>query len=248
MLGSSRMMQQPVVGAAILLGLFVLVVPVTRWFGRTVQTAVMLATGSATAALYVYHALVLPGTALHELSHLLSAWLLRVPVGRLTLIPVMEGPGTARFGSVQIAQVDPLRESLIGLAPLVTGVAVIVAIVSRSLGVAPSVAMWRTPVAAAGGLVSAPDSGVWVYLLAAIGNTMLPSASDRRAWLALAIAAVLAACLLLLLGRGEFPSMVVDWMWRVGGTLAGALGLTLLIDLVLGALIRLSMLPFQRSA
>ncbi|MHB1318643.1 MAG: hypothetical protein ACYCYF_08515 [Anaerolineae bacterium] len=240
-------MDQPLVGVAALLGLLVLAVPVTRWFGRTVQRAVMLFTGSATAALYVYHALVLPGTALHELSHVLCAWLLRVPVGRLTLFPVIEGPGTARFGSVQIAQVDPWRESLIGLAPLVTGVAAVIAIASRSLGVSPPHALWLSPAAVAGSLAQTPDSFFWVYLLAAIGNTMLPSASDRRAWLALLMVAAALVGALLLLGAGVITSMAVAWSWRVAGYLAGAVGLTLLIDLVLGALIHVTMLPFHRA-
>ncbi|MFO7697948.1 MAG: hypothetical protein R6X16_12440 [Anaerolineae bacterium] len=239
---------QPLVGAAILLVLLLLAVPVTRWFGRTVQSAVMMVTGSSTAALYVYHAMVLPGTALHELSHLLCAWLLRVPAGGLTLTPVIDGPGSARFGSVQIGRVDPLRESLIGLAPLISGVAMVIAIASQSLGVSPSGESWQGAATAFQSLAQAPDSGVWIYLLAAIGNTMLPSSADRRAWLALLIAALLVVGVLLLMGAGPVPSLVTQWMWRAGSYLAGALGLTLLVDLVVGALIRLLMLPFQRSA
>ena len=239
------MIEQPLVRVAILLGLLLCSLPVTNWFGRTVQTVVLGATGSVTAAVYVYHALVLPGTALHELSHLVSAWLLRVPTGRLSLTPLIDGPGTARFGSVQIAQVDPFRESLIGLAPLLSGVAAIIAVTSGPLGLPDLEMALCDPGSALQALLHAPDVGLWLYLLIAVGNTMLPSRADRRAWLVLPVMVAGLWGVLWLVGGGHVADPTVSWAWRAGEYIAGAMGLTLFVDLMLGGLIHLVMLPFQ---
>jgi hypothetical protein len=236
------------VSALIPLGLVILAIPATRWFGRSVQGAVLSITGSATAALYVYHALVLPGTALHELSHLFCAWILRVPTGRVTLTPVAQSAGTAQFGSVQIAQVDPVRESLIGLAPLVSGVLALIAIARGPLSLPTLGTLVENPASAVEAALQARDSGLWVYLLAAIGNTMLPSASDRRAWFALLLLAVAVTGLLFLLGGGRIPASAVEWVLRVAQYCGVAMALVLVVDIPLGALFRVLVLPFERSA
>ncbi len=62
----------------------------------------------------------LPGTIFHELSHLLAAGLMLVPVGELKALPEIEGE-TVKLGSVQIAKVDPFRLTIIGVAPVIFG-------------------------------------------------------------------------------------------------------------------------------
>jgi hypothetical protein len=66
-----------------------------------------------------------PGIILHELSHLLSATVLFVSVGNIDFTPKKNGNGV-RLGSVEIAKTDPIRRSLIGLAPILFGLMVIV--------------------------------------------------------------------------------------------------------------------------
>jgi len=223
-----------------------LAVPVTRWFSLTLQRLVVLLTHSPAAALYVYHALVLPGTILHELSHLVAAWILRVPAGKLTLLPGIESSGSARLGSVQIAQVDPVRESLIGLAPLVSGLAAIVLITSRVLRLPAAGALFAEPRAAIGTLASLPDAALWLYPVLAIGNTMLPSATDRRAWLAGAAVMALLAGTLYLLGVTSIPQVASTALYRGADDAATALALVVMIDLVAGVVIWLVMRPWQR--
>src|SRR3989338_5643040 len=65
--------------------------------------------------------LLLPGIFLHEFSHILMAELLRVKTGELRLKPEIS-EGQLRLGSAQIASTDPLRLTLIGVAPFITGV------------------------------------------------------------------------------------------------------------------------------
>lgn len=222
-----------------------LAVPVTRWFSLTVQRLVILLTHSPAAALYVYHALLLPGTILHELSHLAVAWILRVPAGKLTLLPGIESSGSARLGSVQIAQVDPVRESLIGLAPLVSGLAAIVLITSRVLRLPAADVLLAEPQAAVATLANVFDAALWLYPLLAIGNTMLPSAADRRAWLAGAAIVALLAGALYLLGVTRIPQAASVALYRGAAYAGTALALIVLIDLLAGALIWLVMCPWH---
>lgn len=68
-----------------------------------------------------------PGTIMHELAHWLIAELLRVRTGEISLYPVIEEQGV-RLGSVAIAKTDPVRRLLVGLAPIIVGILMIMAI------------------------------------------------------------------------------------------------------------------------
>lgn len=72
-------------------------------------------------AVYIFSILFLPGTLFHELSHFLAAKLLFVPVGKFNLKPKAER-NMITLGSVSIANTDYFRWTLIGMAPFVVGV------------------------------------------------------------------------------------------------------------------------------
>lgn len=103
-----------------------------------------------------------PGTVIHELAHLFTAEILRVPTGKLTLVPESIRDTTIKSGSVAIAQTDPFRRYAIGLAPLSAGMLVLSAI-SYFLPQTSSWAYW--------GLL---------YLLFSISNSMFSSPEDIR--------------------------------------------------------------------
>ncbi len=67
----------------------------------------------------------LPGTIVHELSHFLAATFLGVRTGTINLIPQIKEEGQVIAGETQIAQCDPIRYSLIGIAPFVSGILLI---------------------------------------------------------------------------------------------------------------------------
>jgi len=67
----------------------------------------------------------LPGTVIHELSHLLMAELLRVRTGELSFTPEIRENNEIRVGALKMAKTDPLRHSLIGLAPILVGITTI---------------------------------------------------------------------------------------------------------------------------
>ena len=72
------------------------------------------------AAILLYFLIMLPGIVIHEVSHLLVAAVLGVRAGGLSLRPQVRRDGL-QLGSVQVARTDVVRESLIGLAPLIGG-------------------------------------------------------------------------------------------------------------------------------
>lgn len=77
-------------------------------------------TKSKSISIYLMSLLFLPGTVVHELSHMLMAILLQVQVGNMELFPKLIGENL-KMGSVQIAKCDPLRRFLIGAAPFLFG-------------------------------------------------------------------------------------------------------------------------------
>jgi hypothetical protein len=80
---------------------------------------------------------------------------------------------------------------------------------------------------------STNDVLLWLYLLFAISNAMMPSPSDRRAWPP--VIAVLAFALLLLLlfgNRAVVLEGIVSPLSVAASYLALAFGLTIVIDLL----------------
>lgn len=65
-----------------------------------------------------------PGTVIHEMSHYCAAKLLRIPTGRISLIPRFHDTGL-EMGSVQIGRTDFIRRFLVGVAPLVVGITIL---------------------------------------------------------------------------------------------------------------------------
>lgn len=71
-----------------------------------------------------YVVLFLPGTLVHEMSHLIVAKALFVPVGKLSLWPKRRESEIV-LGSVAIARTSFLKRFLIGVAPVVFGLVII---------------------------------------------------------------------------------------------------------------------------
>jgi hypothetical protein len=137
------------------------------------------------------------------------ARLLNVKTGRFSLIPKKLGNGRLQLGYVETASTDFVRDALIGAAPLVVGSLVIGLIgVSRlefnalwgnlAQGQVNSLRM------AVKSIMDQPDFWVWFYLVFTISSTMMPSSSDRRAWLPLFTLIGVFSGLVLLFGAGPW--------------------------------------------
>ncbi len=120
----------------------------------------------------------LPGIFLHEFSHILSAELLRVQTGHLSLKPQLKN-NQLKLGSAQIAATDPIRLTLIGTAPFITGTLALWLLLTFGLNLnLAQLSLSSFPV-----IFHQPT---WLlilsfYLLFAISNTMFSSPSDLQA-------------------------------------------------------------------
>lgn len=186
------MTRLPFDGVLLLAGCLVGFVLVQRWLHRELQAVFLLLTQRPVTALGLFSLLFFPGVLLHELSHYIMARLLGVRTGRLSLIPKVLANGTLRLGFVETAATDPLRDTLIGAAPLISGLVVVSFLGLQPLGILPLAnlaleADWSSFWREAAILPSRPDFWLWFYLAFAVSSTMLPSASDRRAWWSMAL-------------------------------------------------------------
>jgi len=176
---------------------------------RELQGVLLLITRNADIALALFTLLLLPGVLLHEISHYLMAKLLRVSTGRFSLIPRRLDDGRLLMGFVETVKVDFLRDALVGAAPFLTGSVFVAFVGDRFLGLA---ALW--PALVSGDLATAfeyfasiyaqYDFWLWFYLMVAVSGTMLPSKSDRRAWLPVVLIMTLLIGLAWLVGAGPW--------------------------------------------
>jgi hypothetical protein len=213
-----------------------------RWLHRHLQGVMYLITGDQEIALWLYAIVLLPGVFLHEMSHALTAKLVGVKIGRISLLP-KRADRRIQLGFVPIQETDFLRASLIGGAPLILGSTAVVAIGYIVFGTPEILAAlaqgdWRLGIMGFLQVLRAPDAWVWAYLVFTIGNTMLPSRSDIHAWpllglvigVLLGLLAMAGGASLMLSEAGRFLTVAVRWMVLLGAS-------TLLIDLPFFALI-----------
>ena len=172
-----------------------------RWIQTHLHGISLLLTGKPERAMYLYAFILFPGVLIHELSHWLTAKLLGVRTGSLSLLPRRGADGTLQLGYVEYYRsktLDPVRESLIGGAPLIVGTAVIL-LISYNIFSVPDLAVavqsgdMDTVVVALSDFFQTRLILLWIYLIFAISNAMMPSKSDRRAWPAFVVAMIILA-------------------------------------------------------
>lgn len=119
---------------------------------------------SKTVSMTILIILLFPGTVVHELAHLFTAEILGVHTGKLTLVPESLEGTEIKAGGVAIAQTDPLRRTLIGLAPVYVGIVVLAALsyLLSQPSIHPAIIT------------------IYVYLLFAVSNSMFSSKEDMK--------------------------------------------------------------------
>jgi hypothetical protein len=216
------------------------------WFVRRVHVGLyelaFVLTGHATITVYLYQILMLPGVALHEFSHYLVASLLGVRVRSISLRPRVQGE-KIQMGAVEIERPDFLRGLLIGVAPLVLGSVVVVLIGQHVFDVdaviqAARAGDSRGMLEAIRAAFSVNDAWIWLYLIFAISNSMLPSEPDREPlWPTLLFMAFVVG-VIALAGRGpDLIAGLAEPLETALSLLLLAFGITLFVDaIVVGAL------------
>lgn len=125
------------------------------WFFRILKSQELVIRG---VSLFL-----LPGTFIHEVAHLVFAEFMQVRTDGLSVVPEIKEDKNIKLGGVKIEQTDPLRRTIIGLAPVFFGLILI----------------W-----VASGYVLSLNESSWPilvaygYLLLQIGLTMFSSPKD----------------------------------------------------------------------
>lgn len=209
-----------------------------RWINRHVQGLGLLLLGDNDRAMLLYFVLLLPGILIHELSHWLAANLLGVRTGKISFGPSRRRGNQMRLGSVTVARTDPFRASLIGLAPLITGSLAILIIGQLILGLGDLGevllsgewgAVWKSFLVH----LRAPDFWLWLYLIFAISNAMLPSETDREPWRSVLLFMGLVALFFCLTGWvRQVPEVLANASLTGLSYLAYAFSLTIVVDAI----------------
>ena len=195
-----------------------------RALHRQLQGVFLILTRRPAVAMGIFSFIFLPGVALHEGSHYLMARLLGVHTGRVSLLPRPTRTGMLQLGFVETAHTDVVRDALIGAAPLITGGMVVAYIGVTRMKLLPAgglllsgpiVNFWQE----LSQLPAQPDFWLWFYLAFVVSSTMLPSASDRRAWLPIGL--VVGGLFLLAVLAGAGPWMLANLAPSLNSILRG---------------------------
>jgi hypothetical protein len=178
----------------------------------------------------------LPGTIVHEFAHLLVAEILRVPTGEISFTPkieqINEHQTEISMGSVKIASTDPFRKLLIGIAPILSGLVVLILLISLWQHFYPPLTiLWQKI-----GLTMLIG-----YFLFAVSNNMFSSDSDIKDVWFIPILLILIGIALYIIGvrinlTGQLVNYATDFiniMIKALGIVIGVNVLVLLINLLL---------------
>jgi hypothetical protein len=171
----------------------------------------------------------------------LTATLLGVRTGNLSLLPRRQPDGTLQLGYVEYYKgrtLGPIRESLIGGAPLIAGTTLILLIGFHIFGVTDLATAIQTGdidimTAALTELFATPFILFWIYLIFAFSNAMLPSRSDRRAWRAFILIMVVVGIIAYLLGLQQaLTDGLVGPVAKIFGYLGTAFSIAIAVDVL----------------
>jgi hypothetical protein len=200
------------------------------------QLVVYYATGSLDLATVAIFLVLLPGVFVHELSHWLAAKLLGLRTSKFRVWPTRYKDRIG-LGSVSVQRGGTWRDSAVGMAPLISGsvlLALVGAAVFQSDLMLQQLAQGRLldTLGAFFDALAQPDGAIWAYALFVIGNSMMPSRSDRQPLRLLTIYVALAALIYIVVGLPIDPiTALLGWLIPAIQLLVGALLFVILLDI-----------------
>ncbi|MCO5191380.1 MAG: hypothetical protein M9918_24715 [Anaerolineae bacterium] len=217
-----------------------------RWIHKHLRGLALLLTGNMRWAIIVYAIILFPGVLLHEFSHWIVAGMLGVRTGKFSVLPQHGDDGSVQLGYVEYykdSRVGPVRESLIGAAPFFFGTGVILLISHFVFDLPQLIILIQTGdvdslLLSLRTFLATNDVFVWLYLLFAVSNAMMPSPSDRRSWPPVLIALGVIIVLLVVFDVQPLLTEGVLNPLSIGASyLALAFGFTIVIDVLFIAFI-----------
>ncbi len=180
-------------------------------------------TRSQQAAVVAYAIFFLPGTVVHEFAHWIMAKILGVKTAGFHVLPKLGKKGEIRLGSVDVRGGGVVEHSLIGMAPMLLGGVVTLALSYwlvdvDALAVAVRSEQFGEVLAVAMQVFSRPDALLWLWLLFTISGSMFLSASDRAPLQQMAL--YLTAVILPLYLFGLIPALPDAWTQEIAQVFA----------------------------
>lgn len=209
-----------------------------HWLQQHIQGATFAITGNPGCAVRTLFLLLLPGVLLHEFSHWVVANVLGVRTGKVSIgLGKMRGNKHFSLGSVTVERTDPLRESLIGVAPFVSGLLAIWLLMGFGFDLwAPNDPMLVVETIWAS--IGDPLTWIAIYLVFAVSTSMIPSESDREPWgIIIGTFAAIGALAVILGWVPTFSPQMIEFGQRALYTLIFVFGVIVFVNGALAILI-----------
>ncbi len=208
----------------------------SRTIGLLIQEIVYRLTGSGDMAMVILFLVYLPGIFIHELSHWLMAKVVGLKTGKFRVWPQKKGKYIG-MGAVTVNRGGTVRDSLVGMAPLLTGSGLMTLIAGEVFGADRLAGVWAqgnaldVVTSIFDALAQQQDGLIWAWAIFAVANAMMPSASDRQPLkMLLLYLALVGIGYVLLDSSGQLFLQVAQWLAGPTRLLVSALILTLVID------------------
>ncbi len=200
----------------------------------------LLLTKNPTPAIIIYSLLFLPGTIIHELSHLFTASLLRVRTGKINILPSLNyQQRQIRLGSVQIEKTDFVRQTFIGAAPTIVGVVslyLLVLLTFPQLFDSTRLTTITNQLIIIATSTYTPTKILSLYLIFNISSTMHTSPSDRESWPLFIFVALLIFLSLFFLGF-EIKPDTLSTIYTITPVITASFILAIVLNLALSTLL-----------
>ncbi len=179
-----------------------------RWIHSHLYGVGWLLTNEPRSATALYYLFLSPGVFVHEVVQWLVAGALNVETERVMAWPEAQEDGTLRLDFVQIKNAGRLATAIIGAAPLIVGLGLLAFISTSILDldaflIAVQSGDIRVIGPAARELASTADFYLWLYLMFAIANAMLPTPEERSGWLIVIGLFAVVLAFLVIIGVGD---------------------------------------------
>lgn len=205
-----------------------------------------LLTGEKGSATGFYYLIFFPAVALHEIVQYFVCGILNVPIKKLEVRVQAQENGTVRYDFVTIdkKKTDRVRISIVGGAPFFLAALIFYLISTQILDLYSLVDAFESGQlqnigAAIQDQFNTPDFWLWLYVLFAIANGMVPTREDREGWEFVLVAVGAISALFLVLGLDEvlletYTGPVKEALELVTASLLIILGIDIVVILLLG--------------
>lgn len=209
-----------------------------RWIHQHLYGVGWLLTEEKERATLLYYVILLPGVFLHEATQWLVAGALKQKTSKVKVWPKPQANGSIRYDFVKLSRQTGRPAALVvGFTPLLVGVFLIL-FISRNIFAAPGLGLalnsrnLEVVLIAFRNLFGTPDFWLWLYLLFAIGNAMLPTPSEVQGWqyIVLIFAIITGALFVIGLGEAFLITTMSGPITQALNTLAAAFAVVLIVD------------------